>query len=306
MKKTNYTSLFFKGMAMGAADVVPGVSGGTIAFISGIYEDLLSSISSVNLTLIPILKKQGIKGVWQVINGSFLLTLFSGILVSVLSLAKVITWLLAHKPILVWAFFFGLIIASILLITRQIKEISWSRWLAIFLGALFAYYLTTMQQMQTELSSFYFFLSGAIAICAMILPGISGAFILVLMGSYASILNAVHQFDIKTIALVGSGALVGLLTFSKFLQWTFKNYSDLTLAVLTGFLIGSLNKVWPWKQTIETVLIEQKEFILKQKNILPFNYEGDPKILWSILLAIAGFLLIFALEKIAVKNSNVR
>ncbi len=297
-----YIILFFKGMAMGAADVVPGVSGGTIAFISGIYEDLLNAIASINLTLIPVFKTQGFKGVWKTINGSFLLTLFSGILVSVLSLAKVITWLLAYKPVLVWAFFFGLIISSILLIFKQIKIISWSRFLAIFIGAVFAYYLTTVQQMQTELSSFYLFLSGAIAICAMILPGISGAFILVLMGSYAGILNAVHQFDIKSIALVGSGALVGLLTFSKFLQWTFKNYSDLTLAVLTGFLIGSLNKVWPWKQTLETVLIEHKEFVLKQKNILPTQYDGDSKMFLSVLLALAGFLLIFALEKIAVKK----
>jgi len=296
MSQTNYLSLFFKGMAMGAADVVPGVSGGTIAFISGIYEELLQSISSINFGLFNILKTKGIKGVWQAINGRFLLTLGSGILVSLLSLAKLITWLLANKPILVWSFFFGLIIASTLLIVKQIKQFSISRWFMLIVGIAIAYYIANIAQVNTEMTTFYLFLSGAVAICAMILPGISGAFILVLMGSYGFILNAVHNLDLKTIITVGLGAITGLLLFSKGLSWTFNKYKDLTLALLSGFLIGSLTKVWPWKKTIKEVIINNKTFAVAQKNILPNNFSGDAKIFLAIIAAIFGFLIIYILE----------
>ena len=296
MSQTNYLSLFFKGMAMGAADVVPGVSGGTIAFISGIYEELLQSISSINFGLFNILKTKGIKGVWQAINGRFLLTLGSGILVSLLSLAKLITWLLTNKPILVWSFFFGLIIASTLLISKQIVKFSASRWLMLLVGIVIAYYIANMPQINTEMSTFYLFLSGAIAICAMILPGISGAFILVLMGSYGFILNAVHSLDFKTITTVGLGAITGLLLFSKGLSWTFNKYKDLTLALLSGFLIGSLTKVWPWKKTIEEVIINNKTFAVAQKNIFPNDFSGDAKVFLAITAAIFGFLIIYILE----------
>lgn len=304
MKKTNYLSLFFKGIAMGAADVVPGVSGGTIAFISGIYEELLAAIASINLGLIAVFKKAGIKGVWKVINGKFLFTLLSGIFISIISLSKVITWLLATHPILVWSFFFGLIIASILLIVKQISNITSSKIIALVLGTIFAYYIANLPLNTTEMSSFYLFLSGAIAVCAMILPGISGAFILVLMGSYSHILEAIHKLDIKTIALVGIGAAVGLLSFSRLLNWTFKKYTDLTLAVLSGFLIGSLTKVWPWKKTLEEVTINNKTFAVSQQNILPRNFDGNSQVYLALLLALLGFLVIYLLEKWGSKNTT--
>jgi len=302
MAKTNYLTLFFKGMAMGAADVVPGVSGGTIAFITGIYEELLGSIATINFGLISVFKAAGFKGVWQAINGKFLLTLGSGILVSLLSLAKVITWLLEHKPILVWSFFFGLIIASIILIVKQIQKFTLSAWIALLIGTVIAYYISNLPLMTSEINSLYLFLSGAIAVCAMILPGISGAFILVLLGSYSYILNAVHEMNFKVIAIVGVGAVVGLLSFSKILNWTFKKYTDLTLAVLSGFLLGSLTKVWPWKQTLQEVTINNKTFATVQENILP-NYNAEnTQVFLATLMAIVGFLLIYLLEKFATKK----
>lgn len=303
-KITDYILVAFKGIAMGAADVVPGVSGGTIAFISGIYEELLTSISNINLSLIKILKKDGFSVAWNQLNGNFLLTLFSGIFISVLSLAKAIKWLLEHKPVLLWAFFFGLVLASIIYIGKQIKK--WNI-ISVFLmiGAAFlAYYITTINPLVSEnSSSLFLFLAGAIAICAMILPGVSGAFILVLLGAYKPILSAVDERDFKTILIVGLGAMVGLLSFSKILKWLFKNYETYTLATLTGFIIGSLNKIWPWKKTISTRFnSEGMEVPFKQQSVFPQDFDGNPQVLYVTLLALLGFAIIFLLERLAVQK----
>ena len=303
-KFTDYILVAFKGMAMGAADVVPGVSGGTIAFISGIYEELLTSISNINLSLIKTLKKDGFNAAWNQLNGNFLLTLFSGIFISVLSLAKAIKWLLEHKPVLLWAFFFGLVLASIIYIGKQIKK--WNI-ISVFLmiGAAFlAYYITTLNPLVSEnSSSLFLFLAGAIAICAMILPGVSGAFILVLLGAYKPILSAVDERDFKTILIVGLGAMVGLLSFSKILKWLFKNYETYTLAALTGFIIGSLNKIWPWKKTISTRFnSEGMEVPFKQQSVFPQDFDGNPQVLYVTFLALLGFAIIFLLERLAVQK----
>lgn len=289
---------------MGAADVVPGVSGGTMAFITGIYEELLSSISAVNLSLISSFKEGGIRAVWKAVNGNFLLALVLGIGISVVSLAKFLSWLLENEPILLWSFFFGLVLASVLFVGKQIRAWNWKTILVFVLGTFVAYYITNLEPLVSESSSSIFlFLSGALAICAMILPGISGAFILVLLGAYKPVLDAVHTQDVKMLAVIGGGAIVGLLTFSRVLKWLFNHYKDLTLAVLTGFILGSLNKIWPWKKTLTwRVNSEGLEVPLNEKSIAPFAFEGDPQLLYAILLAIAGFLTIIILERVAVSN----
>lgn len=297
-----YFIVSLKGMAMGAADVVPGVSGGTIAFISGIYEELLSSISSINFGLLQTLKKEGFKAVWRKVNGNFLLALLIGIFISVASLARIISWLLQHKPILVWSFFFGLVLASIIYVGKQISKWNTITVIVLLFGALLAYYITTLQPLISENSSpLFMFLAGALAICAMILPGISGAFILVLLGAYKPVLEAIHNRDFKIIAILAAGAIVGLLTFSKILKWLFSNFRNYTLAVLTGFIFGSLNKIWPWKRILETKLIEGKTIVLEEESVLPFAFEGEPQIVSAIVLAIIGFAVIIILEKLATK-----
>jgi len=299
----DFVVIGLKGLAMGAADVVPGVSGGTIAFISGIYEELLTSISNVNFSLIKTLKSQGIKAAWKQVNGSFLVSLFIGIFVSIVSLAKAIKWMLENEPILIWSFFFGLVLASIIYIAKQIKKWNVFTFVLLVLGAILAYYITTLNPLVTEnSSSLFLFLAAALAICAMILPGISGAFILVLLGAYKPVLAAVNNRDFTTIAIVGAGAIVGLLTFSRILKWLFTNFKNYTLAVLTGFIIGSLNKIWPWKETLTWRTNSHGVKVpLNQQSISPFSFENN-QLLLAIVLAVVGFGLILLLEKLAVKK----
>lgn len=295
---SDYFIIMLKGMAMGAADVVPGVSGGTIAFISGIYEELLDTINAFKFSLIAVLKKEGIKVVWQKANLNFLVTLLLGIGISVLSLAKLLSWLLLHKPELIWSFFFGLVIASIWFVGKQIKVWHISSFISLVVGIIAAYLITTFQPAQSADPGYlYLFLSGALAITAMILPGISGAFILVLLGVYQVVLTAVHEFNFKIIVIVGLGAIVGLLSFSRVLKYFLSHYRSATLALLTGFIIGALTKIWPWKAVVANNLADKKTVLLIEKNVWPSQYEGDPKLLGALLLGVAGFLLIFTLEK---------
>ena len=302
-----YLVIILKGMAMGAADVVPGVSGGTIAFISGIYEELLTSISSIKFSSIKLLKEKGFKAFWETINGNFLVALLIGIFISILSLAKLISWLLENEPILVWSFFFGLVLASILFIGKQITKWTILSVVLFLIGALVAYYITTLQPLVSENSSpLFLFLAGAIAICAMILPGISGSFILVLLGAYKPVLDAIHDRDFKLLAILASGAIIGLLSFSKVLKWLFNHYKNLTLAVLTGFILGSLNKIWPWKETLTWRTNSHGiEVPFNEQSISPFSFQGDAELTMAIVLAIIGFAVIIILEKVAkLSNSN--
>ncbi len=308
MKRTfkEYVIIFLKGMSMGAADVVPGVSGGTIAFISGIYEELLNSISYFNFSLITSLKEKGIKYVWEKVNGNFLLALFLGVFVSILSLAKLIESLLINYPILIWSFFFGLVLASIIYIWKQIKKWDVSTIFLLLTGMFTAYYITLFNPMVTESTSPWFlFLSGMIAVSAMILPGISGSFILVLLGAYKPVLNALNTKDFVTITIFLIGAVIGLLSFSRILKWMFSRYKNYTLALLTGFIIGSLNKIWPWKETISwRTNSKGVEVPFNQISKSPYSFEGDPQLISAIIIAIIGFMLIFIIEKLAAKKSN--
>ena len=299
-----YVVISLKGMAMGAADVVPGVSGGTIAFISGIYEELLNSISSFNFSLINVFKNEGFKSVWIKVNGNFLVSLFVGILISVLSLAKLIESMLENQPIVIWSFFFGLVLASIIYIGKQITKWTKGSFLCLILGAILAFYITTLNPMVSANSSPWFlFLVGMIAICAMILPGISGSFILVLLGAYKPVLNALNTKDFVSIIIFLVGAILGLLSFSRILKWLFSTYKNYTLATLTGFIIGSLNKIWPWKETISWRTNSKGiEVPFNTASVSPFSFEGDNQLLISIFLMLIGFGLIILLEKLAIKK----
>ena len=247
-----YAVLVLKGMGMGAADVVPGVSGGTIAFIVGIYDELIDSIKSINMHSLKLLFTGKITAFWKAINANFLLSLLFGIAVSILSLAKLMTYLLVNEPVLVWSFFFGLVLASTWFVSKDIKERNWKTILGFIAGAVIAYYITIATPAETSTSLLFIFLCGAIAICAMILPGISGSFILVLLGKYFYIMEAVNKLDLIVLGVFAFGALLGITSFSRVLSYALKHFRNITLSVLTGFMLGSLNKVWPWKEVVET------------------------------------------------------
>lgn len=284
---------------MGAADVVPGVSGGTIAFISGIYEELIDSINKVNLGTLKILRKEGFGAMWVSINGNFLLSLVLGIGISILSLARLIRHFLETQPILIWSFFFGLVLASIIYVAMKIQRWNIGTILLMILGAFIGYIITTLTPQNAEVTYPYVFFSGALAICAMILPGISGGYILLLLGMYKPVLDALHDKNIGVIAVLMAGAVTGLLSFSRLLKWLFDHYENLTLAVLTGFIIGSLNKIWPWKEVLESEIINGKLKILAEKSVMPFAFQGDAQLGMAVLMGVIGFLFIVLLEKLA-------
>lgn len=301
----NYFSIAAKGLAMGAADVIPGVSGGTIAFISGIYEEFINSLKSFDISLIKKLKNEGIAETWKHINGNFLLSLFSGILISIVSLSKLIGYLLQNHAEILWSFFFGLIIASTYFIGKKIKQWNITSVLFLMVGIGIAYYITIAAPTETPESTWFIVLSGAIAICAMILPGISGSFILLLLGKYAFILNAVSTLNFKVIVSFALGCILGLITFSHVLSWMFRKYHDLTIALLTGFMIGSLNKVWPWKNTLLWATDHHgKQIAIKQISVLPNNYDGNSQLLYCVFFALVGFTIIILLEKLANSTSK--
>jgi putative membrane protein len=298
-----------RGVLMGAADAVPGVSGGTIAFMTGIYEELIYSLKQCGFSAVKMLFKEGLKPTWQHINGGFLLALFSGIIISILTLSRVVLYLLDTHPILLWSFFFGLILAAVWSVIRHIEKWEIGVISTFLVGAVSAYLITTISPTSIETSPLIIFLSGMIAICAMILPGISGSFILLLLGMYAPMLTAVKELQILTICIFASGCLAGLLSFSHVLSWMFKHYKVMTLSLLGGFMLGSLNKVWPWKQTIESVINRHGEEVpLVQNNILPHSFESiysQPAYMWyAIALMILGMGMVIALEKIGQKPAD--
>jgi putative membrane protein len=310
MKRTagSYFLLGVKGMAMGAADVVPGVSGGTVAFITGIYEELINSIKSINFKSAKLLLSGKLSEFWEAVNGNFLLSVLTGIAISIFSLAKGLEYLLHHFPILVWAFFFGLIVASTIYVARSVTKWDAGTILAAVIGTVVAYYITVISPAEANTTWWFIFLSGSIAICAMILPGISGSFILVLLGMYRFILEAVGNLDIFVLLVFIAGAAIGIIAFSNVLSWLLRKYHNLTIALLAGFMVGSLNKVWPWKQVTETFTDRHGEIKpLTEINILPGTYEQitgmSPMLNGAILLVLAGFALIFVIEGISKINT---
>ena len=294
----DYLILAAKGFGMGSADVVPGVSGGTIAFITGIYEELIDTIKGVNLGIFKTLTKEGIGAAWKQLNGNFLVAVFGGILLSVFTLAKGLSYLLENHPVLLWSFFLGLILASALFVGRQITKWSIGSIIALLVGAGIALFISLSTTLSTPDATWFVFIAGAIAICAMILPGISGSFILVILGQYGPILDAVHERNWKTILVFMAGCAVGLLSFARLVSYLFKNFRNQTIAVLTGFMIGSLPKVWPWKiATTEELKKGLGELVM------PGGFEektGDPaQLLPAIGLAALAFILVLGLERLA-------
>ena len=294
MKK--YLLLTLRGIAMGAADVIPGVSGGTIAFITGIYEELLRSIKSIDFKAVSLIFKGKFADFWKQINGNFLISVFSGILISVFSLAKLMQYLLEYHPIPLWSFFMGLVGASAIYVLREITKWKFSHVVALIAGAIIAAYICLVSPSQTTEAYWFIFLSGVIGICAMILPGISGSFILLLLGKYEFIINAVSTFNIPVLIVFAIGAFVGIISFSHFLTWLLKKFYETTICVLAGFMIGSLVKVWPWKKVLDaTAGIDRP--------ILPGQFEtitgNDSQLLAAIIFLIIGASIVFVVEFIA-------
>lgn len=298
-----YLGVSARGLLMGAADVVPGVSGGTIAFMTGIYQELIHALRQCGPEALTILFRQGIAPAWRHINGNFLVAVFSGVLLSLISLSHVVLNILTYYPILLWSFFFGLILAGVWSVVRHVDRWSAGVIAAFIFGAIVAYGVTVMSPSQVEATKLMVFLSGMIAICAMILPGISGSFILLLMGMYAPMLEAIKNVEFTILVLFASGCVIGLLSFSRILNYMFEHYKTLTLALLGGFMLGSLNKVWPWKQTLESFIDRHgKEVPLVQTNLWPQSFEAatqQPAFLGTaIALMLLGMLLVVLMEKL--------
>ena len=297
-----FARLFLTGFAMGSADIVPGVSGGTIAFISGIYEELIDSIRMVGQPeFLRAVFSLNFRKVFQLLNWKFLLTVVVGIGTAVLTLAKGIEWLLHNQPILIWSFFFGLVVASVVTVSAKIKQWTLPLVGATALGTIGAYWLVGLVPIETPNDWWFLFLSGALAICAMILPGISGAFILVLLGKYQYALSAITSLDLWAIFWIGSGCVIGLVTFAQVLGVLFKRYHDITVALLIGLMIGSLRKVWPWKETVDFITDRHGEIIpTVERNLLP-AINGELGL--AIGVAIVGFVVVLGIERIAQRTT---
>lgn len=299
-----YLMIALKGIGMGAADVIPGVSGGTIAFMTGIYEELVGSINSINGQAVKLLFSGKFRDFWKHINGNFLLAVFAGILVSVMSLAKLMTYLLAYLPVPTWAFFFGLIVASSVFILRELKDWKVRDGIMLALGIVLGVVVCTLSPAETPDALWFIFLSGAIAICAMILPGISGSFILLILGKYEFMLSTLTRImsgdgaalDYMVLVVFVLGAVVGILSFSRFLHWLLARYHRSTLLVLAGFIIGSLVKVWPWSD-MATVTEAQ---LLREGSASVI----DMQIPWAIICCLAGAALVTVLELLALRKDG--
>ena len=299
--------LIWKGMAMGIAEVIPGVSGGTLAFITGIYEELIDTIKSVlSPAWIKAWRDGGLPSAWKIANGNFLVFLLGGMALGVVTGVLVVSHVLEHYPVLLWAFFFGLIIASSWYIGKQVRTWDWTRVLAVLLSAGLAYWITVATPSQGNGAYGFIFFSGMIAISALILPGISGSFILLLMGMYTLIIPAIKTVlqsgDVDSLIILivfGLGCLLGLATFSRVLSWTFKRFHDLTMAVLTGFMMGSLNKIWPWRNVLSYRMDSTgHEVPFLERSVLPSQFEGDPMVGIAIGIMIVGFSLVFLLSRL--------
>jgi putative membrane protein len=291
----DYIVLGVKGFCMGASDVVPGVSGGTMAFILGIYEELIDAIKSFDLKSLQFLVTLKFRPLLDYISWQFLLAVGIGIITAIFTLSRLLSWLLQNRPVFIWSFFLGLILASVLSVSRRVEVWRILTWLCLVGGTLGSYFLVGLVPVATPNDYWFLFLCGAVAICAMILPGISGSYILVLLGKYRYVLDAVNHRDFLVLGLVAAGACVGIIAFSRILGWLLKNYHDLMVATLTGLMIGSLRKVWPWKETLESVADLHGQTLV-QSNILPGQWNGE--VLAALSLMVAGLLAVLFLDRL--------
>ncbi len=290
----DYAYLVLTGVTMGAADVVPGVSGGTMAFIMGVYQELIDAIKSFDLEVVKLLLRLRLRAAAERVHWRFLAALLSGIAVAIVTLAGVLTWLLEHHPVLLYAFFFGLVLASIVAIGVHIR---WSGGAVATLvaGTALAYWVVGLVPVQMPHEPLILFLSATVAITAMILPGISGSFLLLILGQYAFVLGAVKAFDVITLLPFGAGIVAGITGFARILSWLLHHYHQLTITLLVGFMIGSLRKIWPFKETLETMVDRHGDVVpILERNVLPDFGSGT---FWiSLGLCVLGFLLIRFLD----------
>tara|TARA_B100001057_G_scaffold1702_1_gene1589 strand:- start:2950 stop:3810 length:861 start_codon:yes stop_codon:yes gene_type:complete len=286
MKSRNtigHLRVFFCGILMGIADAIPGISGGTIALLLGIYEELIGSISNFNINLFQNLKKKGIKYCWNRINGNFLLSLFSGVLLSLVSFVKLFSILIQKYPLFIWSFFLGLILATLFVINRHIKKWDIVNFILIFIFAFLTILLSIINPtVGDNINLFYILVCGIIASSAMILPGISGSLILVILGVYTLIINALNNLEYNIILVFLIGCLIGIINFSKIIKWLFHNYRDYTFSIMLGLVIGSIYTVWPWRESFTDDVTNQYIFL-------------------SVIITIIGFTVIYNLEKISKK-----
>lgn len=304
MKHKNVFRLFFTGFFMGIADLIPGVSGGTVAFISGIYEELLYSIKKMSGKVLRLLLKLKFKEALSETPIKFLVPLFAGIFTAILSLAKVLSFLLHDYPVFVWAFFFGLVLASTWLVAKRVIKWDLSDILAFVFFAVVGYVLVGSVPVETPETLLMFFGSGMLAIVAMILPGISGSFILLIIGKYTQVLDAVKDMNITVLLAVMLGAVVGLAAFSRVLSWLFSKYHDISIAALSGFMLGSVRKIWPWKETILTRTNSHGEIVpLVENNILPQSF--DTSVVIVVVLMIVGVLVIMYIDQLKLVHETV-
>lgn len=294
---------------MGACDVVPGVSGGTVAFITGIYQKLITSLTLLRPKLLIELKQKGFAHIWNKVDGNFLACLGLGAATGILSFAKLLTYLLVEYPPVIWSLFFSMVLSSSLVMALKIKSWTLKKSAFVLLGLTLGYLVTILSPTSGSNSYAFIFSSGFIAICAMILPGISGSFILLLLGQYVFIMQSLVHFDLPILFVFGTGCLLGLLLFSHLLKWLFANYHDYAFCFLMGVMLGSLNKLWPWKQTINFVVNRHGEKIpALQENLFPSSYEAllslNPMTSSSLLVMIGAFLFVFAFDWIGKKNAS--
>ncbi len=294
--------LYLKGLMMGAAEVVPGVSGGTIAFISGIYERLLQALGAFTPALIPVFREQGMRGIWMRVDGTFLLVLAAGMATSAFTIAGMISFALVHYAIPIWSFFFGLIIASIYLVVLEVKRWQLNPVLILIMGAITGFMLTRIVPLESDPGLLFIFLGGMVAVCAWILPGLSGSFILLLLGLYASVMDAMNALNLLVLGALAAGCVLGLVSFSHILSWLLKRYRDETLGFLTGLMIGGLAKVWPWQYTLSYQIGAGGEQIpTVQRIVSPAVYQEltgtDSQFAIAVAIAMIGFALVFALER---------
>jgi putative membrane protein len=300
---------FLKGFAMGTANVIPGVSGGTIALITGIFERLINSLKSFNLKALKLLFKRDFKAFVLITDLKFLSVVLFGVLASIFSVAKLLSFLFENYPIFIWSYFFGLIIASIWLVGKTITKYNASVILFLILGTAIAASITILSPARENDSFFYLIICGVVAVCSMILPGISGSFVLVLMGNYELVLRSITELNIVNLSAIAIGCAIGLPTFSHLLSWLYKKFKNQTIAILTGFILGSLAVIWPWKNSFDNAgkLIDANHFgALLTPDIKVFSYERilpaiDLHFFLTIAIAILGFLSIYLLEKKAMK-----
>jgi putative membrane protein len=298
--------LFLRGVAMGAVDLVPGVSAGTIALVTGIYGELINTIKSFNLTALKILKNDGIAAAWQHINGQFLLILLSGILFSLFTFAGLMRFLLEAFPLQLWCFFMGLIISSVIYLLRENPPSKAYLIGLLIMGILIASAFSVMPSAALGTSYVSIFIAGSIALCAMILPGISGSFILVLLGLYPMFIDALASFHVDFLMVFAMGGIVGLMLLSRILSWLMSHYKAAVIATMSGFLLGSLSIIWPWKNIAATVLSSENQLAVGAQNILPQNYLAtvgqEPYLLSSSLAFVVGLLVVFLIERLAYRS----